>query len=112
MAKIFDIKPDKEKAAEAAQKKLEAGSDDFLKVPDGADVNDATSVGNISKNSDTLAACENEGAVIDKINESFEQLIQEKTYPKMIQAFKDFDKNYMMPIFKRTNKHLLDELKE
>lgn len=83
MAKIFNIKPDKEKAAEAAQKRLDAGSDDFLKVPDG-EVNDATSTGNLSKNSDTLAACENEGAVIDKINESFEQLIQEKTYPKLI----------------------------
>ena len=112
LAKIFNIKPDKERAAEAAKKRLEAGTDDFLKVPDGAELNDATSTGNLSKNSDTLAACEDEGAVIDKINESFEQLIQEKTYPKLIQAFKDFDKNYMMPLFKRTNKHLLDELKD
>lgn len=111
LAKIFNIKPDKEKAAEAAQKKLEGASDDFLKVPEG-EVNDATSTGNLSKNSDTLAACGDEEEVIDKINESFEQLIQENTYPKMIQAFKDFDKKYMMPMFKRTNKHLLDELKE
>lgn len=112
MARIFNIKPDKEVAAELAKKKLEGGSDDFLKIPDGGEFNDAVSVGNISKNSDTLAACGDEGAVIDKINESFEQLIKENTYPKFIQAFKDFDKHYMMPVFKRQNKHLLDELKE
>lgn len=89
--------------------RAEGNSDDFLKVPDGeeAPLNDAASVGNASKNSDTLAACGDEDQVIDKINESFEQLIQEKTYPKMIQAFKDFDKQYMMPIFKRQSKHLL-----
>lgn len=75
-------------------------------------MNDGASAGNVSKNSDVLAAFGDEGAVIDKINESFEQLIKEKTYPKLIQAFKDFDKNYMMPIFKRQSKHLLDELKE
>jgi hypothetical protein len=28
-------------------------------------------------------------------------LIKENTYPWLITKFKDFDKNYMMPIFKR-----------
>jgi hypothetical protein len=112
LAKIFNIKPDKEVAAELAKKRAEGGSDDFLKIPDGEEVNDAVSVGNVSKNSDVLAACGDEDAVIDKINESFEQLIKEKTYPKFIQAFKDFDKKYMMPVFKRQNKHLLEDLKE
>ena len=84
MAKIFNIKPDKEVAAELAKKKAEGGSDDFLKLPDGEEVNDALSVGNVSKNSETFQALGDEGAVVDKINESFEQLIKEKTYPKLI----------------------------
>jgi len=57
-----------------------------------------------SKNSDTFAGCADENEVIDKLNESLDALIKEKTYPAMIEKFRDFDKKYMMPIFKRPTK--------
>lgn len=82
LAKIFGIKPDKEVAEEARKKRLEeaAGGDDFLKVPEGADA-DAL---DISRNSDLQHGAADENEAIDKINESFEALIKEKTYPYLI----------------------------
>jgi hypothetical protein len=85
LAKIFGIKPDKEVALEAKKRKLEAAAsgDEFLKIPDGPDV-DTLSVGGISKNSDLQLGAADENAAIDQINESFEALIKEKTYPYLI----------------------------
>jgi hypothetical protein len=55
-----------------------------------------------------LAACADENEAIDKLNESLDALIDEDTYPTMIKKFRDFDKNYMMPIFKRPT-HLIEK---
>lgn len=35
------------------------------------------------------------------IDHSFNDLIKEGTYPTLLQKWLDFDKTYMMPIFKR-----------
>jgi len=47
------------------------------------------------------AGCTNEEEAVDLINNSFLELIEEQTFPWLIQRFVDFDKNVMMPIFKR-----------
>jgi hypothetical protein len=60
----------------------------------------------VSKNSDTFAGCADENEAIDKLNESLDALINENTYPSMIEKFRDFDKKYMMPIFKRPTKFI------
>ena len=106
MAKIFNIKPDKEVAEEKRRSKLEksasdiaqGGDDDFLKADDAAADADAGS----QKGSEIdFANCENEQDALTLIDKSFDDLIKENTYPWLITKFKDFDKNYMMPIFKR-----------
>jgi hypothetical protein len=62
----------------------------------------------LSQGSKDLAACADENEAIDKLNESLDALIEEDTYPSMIKKFRDFDKNYMMPIFKRPT-HLIEK---
>ena len=45
--------------------------------------------------------CENEEDAVNLIDRTFDDLIKEKTYPWLITKFKEFDKAYMMPVFKR-----------
>ena len=104
LAKIFSIKPDKEVAEEKRLAKLETGSalatndndDGFVKAEadqPGPDDNQGSDL--------DFNMCENENDALNLINQSFDDLIKEKTYPWIITKFKDFDKYYMMPIFKR-----------
>ena len=48
----------------------------------------------------------NQSNEVSAINQSFTSLIQEQTYPRAIKWFKNFDKNIMMPIFKKKGEHV------
>lgn len=50
---------------------------------------------------DRMQQAEDEEAVIDIIDDDYERLIRENTYPGAIGAFLWLDKNYLLPIFKR-----------
>lgn len=43
----------------------------------------------------------NENDVVENINKSFQELVDQNVYPRAIKYFMIFDKKYLMPIFKR-----------
>ncbi len=43
----------------------------------------------------------NEDDFVDNINKSFQELVDQDVYPRIIKLFMIFDRKYLMPIFKR-----------
>ena len=105
MARVFNIRPDKEVAEERKREKIEKSASDIAQAADDdgfVKADDTAAEGSEKAGSEIdFANCENEQDALTLIDKSFDDLIKENTYPWIITKFKDFDKNYMMPIFKR-----------
>jgi len=115
IAWFLNIKPDNQLAgletSEQADRKIGAkaeegkeGDDDFQQVRN-IEAEGENPFENQSETSQTdmfvRAGVDNEEAAVDLINKSFEDLISERTYPNILRNFKNFDKAFMMPVFKR-----------
>ena len=120
-AKCLDIKPDHEISIDAVEEEDRAQDvDGFRKVKEVdvedlsnaqnqqqqknqhlLSVNDVASQNGCSSLHFSKAEWQSETAVVQLIDQSFESLIREETYPWAIKNFLWFDRTYMMPMFKR-----------
>lgn len=101
LARIFNIKPDKEVAEDKRKARLAKSAEDVAHGDDDFVKADAAEGSENAGSEIDFANCENEQDALTLIDKSFDDLIKENTYPWLITKFKNFDKNYMMPIFKR-----------
>ena len=102
IAYIFGIKPDDEKAKEGPK-----GADGFAKVAEdaqkaGEEGAERLNMDGFSHDSQfSRAGAKDEEDVAEMIDRSFYDLIQEDTFPWLLQKWLHFDLKYMMPMFKR-----------
>ena len=76
------------------------GDDNFLEVPVDEGQSDAGSSA-ISHQGPDFDQAQTEQEQLDAIQQEIDDLIKEDTLPGVLQKFRDFDTNFMMPIFKR-----------